>query len=41
MNPNVLIDEIWKDTKLDQLAESAESKCSIITSRALFNHTFL
>lgn len=27
VNPNVLIDEIWKDTKLDQLAESAESEC--------------
>lgn len=28
VNPNVLIDEIWKDTKLDQLAESAESEWS-------------
>lgn len=28
VNPNVLIDEIWKDTKLDQLAESAESECT-------------
>ncbi|KAH8421140.1 hypothetical protein KR009_000150 [Drosophila setifemur] len=27
VNPNSLIDEILKDTKLDQLEESAESKC--------------
>lgn len=26
VNPNSLIDEILKDTKLDQLAESAESE---------------
>lgn len=40
VNPDSLIDEILKSTKLDQLEESAESmKNHFLLSISLFNHT--